>query len=261
MSKNKEVVTTDTATETKPMKKTTRKKKEVVPLKYRYSKNENIIEAYIDEVGRGCLGGPVTCASVILPNNFPDDIYKQIKDSKKLSEKKREMLYDYIIEHALDYAIASLPPKEVDRINILQATFTAMHNAVDNLSFMPDLLVVDGDKFRPYKYTGNSRSKEDVTFIEHVCIKGGDNEYIGIAAASILAKVSRDRYIKQLCKKHPELDMKYGWSKNKAYGTKQHRDGIKQYGITKYHRKTFGICKNFVDDGEKYQTNKNNVYS
>ena len=222
-------------------------KKVYAPLKMHHTRGEDsrTVEAGIDEAGRGCLAGPVYAAAVILPDSFPDDTYKDIRDSKTLTERKREMLYDYITEHVTDYAIISVQPKRIDEINILLATFTAMHYAGDNLSFIPDLLLVDGDKFKPYKSPhGNGE------YTEHVCVKGGDNEYIAIAAASILAKVSRDRHMKKLCKLHPELDQRYGWSKNKAYGTKQHRDGIKEHGISQYHRKTFGICREYVETDE-----------
>lgn len=206
--------------------------------------NRNKIEAGIDEAGRGCLAGPVVAAVVILPDKFPDDTYKQIRDSKKLSEKKREMLFTYITKHASDYAIASSTPAEIDEHNILQATFNTMHKAIHKLSFIPELLLVDGNGFRPFKIKDDK--DEDNIYVEHRCVKGGDNEYLAIAAASILAKVSRDRYMKALCKTNPELNRKYGWIKNKAYGTKQHREGIKEHGITEYHRKSFGICKTYA---------------
>ena len=216
--------------------------------------NRNKIEAGIDEAGRGCLAGPVVSAVVILPDKFPDDTYKQIRDSKKLSEKKREMLFDYIIKNVSDYAIASSTPEEIDKYNILQATFNTMHKAIHKLAFIPDLLLVDGNSFRPFKLEENKQTEDkDDIYVEHRCIKGGDNLYLAIAAASILAKVSRDRYMKELCKKNPELDKKYGWMKNKAYGTQQHRNGIKEHGITEYHRKSFGICKQFAEDSDKFE--------
>jgi ribonuclease HII len=214
--------------------------------------NRNKIEAGIDEAGRGCMAGPVVAAVVILPDKFPDDTYKQIRDSKKLSEKKREMLFEYIIKHVSDYGIASSTPAEIDKHNILQATFNTMHKAINKLSFIPDLLLVDGTGFRPFKPEYSSGNDDDDMYVEHRCIKGGDNEYLSIAAASILAKVSRDRYIKALCKKFPELDNKYGWKNNKAYGTQQHRDGIKEHGITEYHRKSFGICKRYAEDTDEF---------
>ena len=214
--------------------------------------NRNKIEAGIDEAGRGCLAGPVVAAVVILPSQFPDDTYLQIKDSKKLSEKKRDMLYDYITKHVSDYAIASSTPEEIDKYNILQATFNTMHKAINKLAFIPELLLVDGNGFRPFCTNKDNKDDDDEedTYVEHRCIKGGDNEYLAIAAASILAKVSRDRYMKALCKKNPELDKKYGWMKNKAYGTQQHRDGIKTHGITEYHRKSFGICKQYAEPSD-----------
>ena len=209
-------------------------------LKLKYFEKKNLIEVGVDEAGRGCLAGPVYAAAVILPDKFPDDKYKQIKDSKKLSEKKREELFEYITRNVKDYSIAQLSAQEIDKINILQASFNAMHNAIDGLAIIPDHLLIDGNRFKPYQ----SIEKDD--FIEHTCIKSGDNKYIAIAAASILAKVSRDRYMKLLCKKDQTLDTKYGWIKNKAYATKQHRDGIQRHGLTEYHRKTFGICKNYI---------------
>ena len=217
--------------------------------------NRNKIEAGIDEAGRGCLAGPVVAAVVILPDTFPDDTYKQIRDSKKLSEKKREMLFTYITKHASDYAIASSTPAEIDEHNILQATFNTMHKAIHKLSFIPELLLVDGNGFRPFKIDSaknKNDNDDDNIYVEHRCVKGGDNEYLAIAAASILAKVSRDRYMKALCKANPELNTKYGWMKNKAYGTQQHRDGIKEHGITEYHRKSFGICKKYVEDTDEF---------
>jgi ribonuclease HII len=208
-------------------------------LKYKHFENDSMLEVGIDEAGRGCLAGPVFAAAVILPDKFPDDIYLKIKDSKKVSEKNREILFEYIIKHSKDYAIACIRADEIDKINILQASFQAMHNALDILTHAPDYILADGHIFKPYM------SKKSGEFIEHTCIKGGDNVYISIAAASILAKVSRDRYIRTLCAKYPELNEKYGWLQNKAYGTKQHLQGIRQHGITQYHRKTFGICKEY----------------
>lgn len=215
--------------------------------------NRNKIEAGIDEAGRGCLAGPVVAAVVILPDKFPDDTYKQIKDSKKLSEKKREMLFNYIIKNVSDYAIASSTPAEIDKYNILQATYNTMHKAINKLTFIPELLLVDGNSFRPFKPDNTNDNEDDDVYVEHRCVKGGDNEYLAIAAASILAKVSRDRYMKELCKSSPELDKKYGWLKNKAYGTQQHRDGIKEHGITEYHRKSFGICKKYVEETDEFE--------
>ena len=218
-------------------------KKEQKPLKLFYKEG---IEVGIDEVGRGCLSGPVFAAAVILPKKFPDDIYLQIKDSKKLSHKKRLMLTEYIKKHALDYSIGIVKAKEIDEINILQASFKAMHNALDNLKkLVPENIIVDGHLFKPYFSIKND------DFITHTCIIEGDNKYFSIAAASILAKESRDEYMKNLCKKHPELK-KYGWESNKGYATKKHREAILEYGITKYHRHTFGICKRVL---QQYKNN------
>ena len=198
-------------------------------------KYENKLEVGVDEAGLGCLFGRVYAACVILPHQFNDDIYKEIKDSKKLSEKKREYLYDYIISNAIDYGIGFVDEKEIDRINILQANYKAMHNALDKLSTQVDIILVDGDKFKPY-----IDFKDE--FVDHECIIKGDNKYLSIACASILAKVSRDRYIKNLIKKEPILK-NYYLDNNKGYGTKQHINKIKELGITNYHRKSFGICK------------------
>ena len=193
---------------------------------------ENTLEAGIDEAGRGPLFGPVYVAAVIIP---PDDTFNQpfIKDSKKLSEKKREMAYDFIIENAIDYSIVPCGSKEIDKHNILQSTINSMHNAVNKLLVTPEHLLVDGNYFNTH--TSNP--------ISYTCIKGGDNKYASIASASILAKVSRDRYIKNLCENYPLLDEYYGIKSNKGYGAKIHLEGIKKYGITRWHRKSFGICK------------------
>ena len=208
-------------------------------MEYYYSdKANNELEVGIDEAGRGCLAGPVVAACVVLPDSFPDDMYLQIKDSKKLSEKKRLVLFDYIKKYAKDYAVSFVSNYDIDKINILQASFKAMHKCLHNLALDPTFILVDGHMFKPF----NSKKSND--YIDYVCIKGGDNKYLAIAAASILAKVSRDEYMKRLCLKYPELEEKYGWYKNKAYGTKQHMEGIKKHGITNIHRKSFGICKN-----------------
>ena len=195
------------------------------------------LEVGIDEAGRGCLAGRVYVGAVILPMDFGDDeTYLQIKDSKKISKKKRKVLRRWIEENALAYSVGWVDEKEVDRINILQATFKAMHKALDGISIEFDRILVDGDKFKLYTKAGEIK--------EAICIKGGDNIYYNIAAASILAKVYHDEYVEGLCSENEELDKKYGWLSNMSYGTKRHIDGIKQFGITKYHRKSFGLCKN-----------------
>ena len=191
------------------------------------------IELGIDEAGRGCLFGPVCVASVIWLSEDPEpDLV--IKDSKKMSEKKRYLLRDYIRENAIDYSIQFIDENVIDKINILESTIKGMHKCIDDIvtRVIPDTLLIDGPHFLFY---------DD---INHVCINNGDNRYKSIAAASILAKTERDNYIKDLVKENPELE-KYDIQNNKGYGTKKHLDAIKEHGITKWHRKTFGICKNY----------------
>jgi ribonuclease HII len=181
---------------------------------------EGIVEAGIDEVGRGCLAGPVVAAAVILPNNFDYDI---VKDSKKLSEKRRKEAYELIKEHAIDYSISFVPASSIDEINIGKATMAAMNKCVEKLEKKPEHLLIDGNVF------------ENAHGIPHTCVVKGDNTYYSIAAASILAKVTRDEYMVQKSKDFPF----YKWESNKGYGAKVHRDAIKEHGITQYHRKTF----------------------
>lgn len=223
--------------------KKTKLKKPTIILKKCYK--ENCIEAGIDEVGRGCLSGPVVAAAVVLPKKWPDDKYLQIKDSKKLSAKKRKELYDYIIQNALGFGIGFIKAEIIDDINILQASFKAMHKAIDDINLPIDHLLVDGHLFKPYL----TKNADD--FIPHTCIIEGDNKYLSIAAASILAKESRDQYMINLCNKN-EYFKKYGWEKNKGYATKQHREAIMNNGLTKYHRRSFGICKRVL---QMYKTN------
>lgn len=214
-------------------KRTKAPRNKTEPLKSHYCDEENKIECGVDEAGRGPLFGRVYTACVILPRDGFE--HSKIKDSKRFSSKKKLLeVYEYIKENAIDYSISYSDEKAIDEINIRQATLKTMHNAIHALKIKPDLLLVDGCDFIPYEG------------IPHQTIEGGDNWYTPIAAASILAKVERDKYIEELCKEHKELDEKYGLSKNKGYGTKQHLDGIKQHGITEWHRKTFGICRNFV---------------
>lgn len=206
-------------------------------LQLSYDTTGNSVEAGIDEAGRGCLSGRVYAAAVILPPEFPDDTYMQIKDSKKLSRKKRAELRQYIEKHAIAYSVAYAEPSEIDEINILQATLRTMHRAVDGLRTTPDTLLVDGTQFEFYM-------TDEGDVIPHHLIQKGDNKFFSIAAASILAKEYHDEYVKHLCAENPELK-KYGWEQNMCYGTKQHRDAIVEHGLTIYHRKTFGICKHF----------------
>jgi ribonuclease HII len=181
-----------------------------------------LIEAGCDEAGRGCYAGPVFAAAVILPKDF---YHLLLNDSKQVKEKDRDLLRIYIEENAISYGVAMVDNNEIDRINILKASFKAMHLAIDKLSIIPELLSIDGNRFTPYP------------FIPHNCIIKGDCKYANIAAASILAKTYRDEYIKQLHEEYP----KYGWDKNKGYGTLIHRKAIEEYGLAPYHRKSFKI--------------------
>ena len=191
-------------------------------LKSHYQKNT--IEAGCDEAGRGCLAGPVFAAAVILPSDYRN---KNLDDSKKLSKNKRNALRIEIENDALFYAVASLNNKEIDEINILNASFAAMHKAVDKLKQIPELLLIDGNRFKPYKN------------IPHNCIIKGDGKYLSIAAASILAKTYRDEYMMKLHEEFPQ----YAWDKNKGYPTKAHRKALEEFGITKYHRLSYKLLE------------------
>ena len=197
---------------------------------------ENILEVGIDEAGRGPLFGRVYVGAAILPQDkrFQHDL---IKDSKKLSPRKRVIAYDYIRENAIDYSVAWVDEGTIDDINIFQATLTCMHQALDKLLVRPDHILVDGYYFRNY-YQNNCT-------IPHTCVEGGDNIFTSIAAGSILAKVSRDKYINDLCDQYENLDKYYYLRKNKGYGTRDHTEGIKTHGISPWHRRSFGICKTF----------------
>ena len=184
--------------------------------------SENYIEAGCDEVGRGCLCGPVVAAAVILDDNFEQNL---VNDSKKLNFKTRLELDDYIKNNVKDYAIAELSPEFIDQHNILNASIHAMHNALDKLTIRPELILVDGNKFHPYNY------------IPHQCIIKGDSKVLSIAAASILAKNYRDQLMIQLHEEFPE----YGWNKNMGYATKVHIEALKKFGPTKYHRQSFRL--------------------
>ena len=207
--------------------------------------HKGLIEAGIDEAGRGPLFGRVYTAAVILPqdNEFFD--HSLMKDSKKFSNYNNLMsAYWYIKDRALDYCISWSSEKEIDKYNIRNATYNSMHKAVDGLNIRPDLLLVDGNDFKPYiKVTSEN---DDFKSIPHECIIKGDNTFSSIAAASILAKVERDKYILEICDKYPKYRERYGLDKNKGYGSKNHINGIKDFGITEYHRKTFGICKSYT---------------
>jgi len=216
-----------------------------MPLNAFYDSDTTRIEIGIDEVGRGPMLGRVYSAAVILPKNT-DFKHELMKDSKKFtSQKKLKAAAQYIKDNCISYSIAYEDENVIDKQNIKNATHLAMHKSIKSL--MSDeltekyLLLVDGRDFKPLIWF--DKSQQIIKEIPAVCIEGGDNKYSAIAAASILAKVERDNYIEELCKKYPKLDEFYDLSKNKGYGTAKHIDGIKKYGITKWHRKTFGICK------------------
>jgi ribonuclease HII len=178
------------------------------------------IEAGCDEAGRGCLAGPVYAAAVILPENF---FHPDLDDSKKVDKPVRDVLRKYIEENAISYAVACVDNKEIDKINILKASIVAMHRALDVLPVKPEFILVDGNKFFPYKN------------IPHICAVKGDSIYAAIAAASILAKTYRDEYMMKIAEEYPE----YLWNINKGYPTKKPREIINKLGTTPYHRKTF----------------------
>jgi ribonuclease HII len=187
--------------------------------------NKEVIEAGVDEAGRGCLAGPVVAAAVILPPKVQLDWYDVLNDSKKLPETMRDNLRVLIEKEALAWSVAMIDAPEIDRINILNATYKAMHKAIAGLQVKPELLLIDGNRFKKYKTT------------EHKTIVKGDGLYLSIAAASILAKTHRDELMKKLHAEFPQ----YAWDRNKAYGTEVHVKAIMQYGLTPYHRKSFQL--------------------
>lgn len=180
------------------------------------------IEAGCDEAGRGCLAGPVFAAAVILPDGFDHPL---LNDSKQLSEQSRYQLRDEIEQTAVAFAVASVDNIEIDEINILNASFLAMHRAIEQLSVIPEFLIIDGNRFNKYKK------------VPHQCIVEGDAKYFSIAAASILAKTYRDDFMKQIALDHPEYD----WHSNKGYPTIKHREAVLKIGYTPYHRRTFRV--------------------
>lgn len=188
---------------------------------------DNLVEAGCDEAGRGCLAGSVYAAAVILPPDYENDL---LNDSKKLTAKKRYALREVIQRDALAWAVGIVTPEEIDKINILNASFLAMHRALDQLSLRPEAVIVDGNRFRPY---------QDLPF---TMIVKGDGKYLSIAAASVLAKTYRDDYMLNLAKEYPQYD----WQSNMGYPTKKHRQAIRDHGITPYHRKSY----NLLGDGQ-----------
>ena len=189
-------------------------------LKLKYS--EYNLECGTDEAGRGCLAGPVTAAAVILPDDFKNEL---LDDSKVLSKKKRNILKPIIENETLCFGVAHIDPDQIDKINILNASILAMHKAIETLDPVPNFIIVDGNKFKPFLN------------IPFETIIKGDGKFMSIAAASVLAKTYRDAY---MCKIHEEFPM-YNWKQNKGYPTKEHREAIKTYGATKYHRKSFRL--------------------
>ena len=188
---------------------------------------EGKIEAGCDEAGRGCLAGSVYAAAVILPDDYQNDL---LNDSKQLTEKRRYQLREIIQRDAIAWAVGIATPEEIDKINILNASILAMHRALDQLKIRPEAIIVDGNRFKPYQQ------------IPHTTIVKGDGKYLSIAAASILAKTYRDDYMNHLAEEYPQYD----WLSNKGYPTKKHREAIKQYGISPYHRKSY----NLLGDGQ-----------
>ena len=192
---------------------------------------KGVIEVGCDEAGRGCLSGPVFAAAVILPANFKCEA---LNDSKQLSEKTRNELRIIIEREAISYTVAQCTPQEIDEINILWASVEAMHRAIAKLKTTPQHILVDGNRFKPYKK------------IPHTCVVKGDSKFMSIAAASILAKTYRDEYMKNLHHEFPD----YGWDKNKGYPTRVHREGITKCGITPHHRKSFNLTQSTSKEEE-----------
>ena len=188
---------------------------------------EGKIEAGCDEAGRGCLAGSVYAAAVILPENYQNEL---LNDSKQLTEKKRYELREIIKQEAVAWAVGIVTPDEIDKINILNASILAMHRALDQLTVRPEAIIVDGNRFKKYHD------------LPHTTIVKGDGKYLSIAAASILAKTYRDDYMNELAKEYPQYD----WLSNKGYPTRKHREAIREYGISPFHRRTF----NLLGDGQ-----------
>ena len=194
---------------------------------------EGKIEAGCDEAGRGCFAGSVYAAAVILPEGYQNEL---LNDSKQLSEKKRYQLREIIERDAVAWAVGIVTPEEIDKINILNASILAMHRALDQLKVRPEAIIVDGNRFKPYKDPSDGKALPSTTIVK------GDGKYLAIAAASILAKTYRDDYMNELAQEYPQYD----WLSNKGYPTKKHREAIKQFGITPYHRKSY----NLLGDGQ-----------
>lgn len=193
----------------------------------RYFQEKGVVEAGCDEAGRGCLAGSVYAAAVIFPEDYQNE---ELNDSKQLTAKQRKKLREIIERDATAWAVGIVTPEEIDKINILNASILAMHRALDQLKVRPEAVIVDGNRFKPWQN------------VRYATIVKGDGKYLSIAAASILAKTYRDDYMEALAEEFPQYD----WMSNKGYPTKKHRDAIRQYGITPYHRKSF----NMLGDGQ-----------
>jgi ribonuclease HII len=229
--------------------------------KLRY-KDDDAIEVGLDEAGRGCLFGRLYVGAVVFSNDledFPDggEMLEMIKDSKKLSAKKRDMLYDYIIENALDTCVTWAEVDEIDRDNILQADMSAMHRAIDGLNVPVERVLADGDHWRPYAIKDGDESTKE--YVEGHAIVDGDAQYLAIAAAGILAKVSRDRWIAEMVATHPEWDTQYGLSHNMGYGTADHMKGLVEYGATAQHRRSFAPVRAVLGLPMKEKSKKGGV--
>lgn len=198
---------------------------------------DGLIEAGCDEAGRGCLAGSVYAAAVILPDGYENEM---LNDSKQLTEKKRYLLREVIERDAVAWAVGIVTPEEIDKINILNASILAMHRALDQLKVRPQAVIVDGNRFKPYRPVVNGIAADAP--LPSTTIVKGDGKYLSIAAASILAKTYRDDYMNQLADEYPQYD----WRSNKGYPTKKHRDAIRQYGTTPYHRLSY----NLLGDGQ-----------
>ena len=199
---------------------------------------ERKIEAGCDEAGRGCLAGSVFAAAVILPDDYRNEL---LNDSKQLTEKKRYQLREIIEREAVAWAVGIVTPDEIDKMNILNASILAMHRAIDQLTVRPEAIIVDGNRFKPYYERGEGLEVRGER-LPHTTIVKGDGKYLSIAAASILAKTYRDDYMNELARQYPQYD----WLSNKGYPTKKHREAIREYGISPFHRKTF----NLLGDGQ-----------
>ena len=245
-----------------PKSKKTRNRVTPFFLKKSFFEEEDIMEIGVDEAGRGPLFGRVYTAAVVLPKDMDRFDHTLMKDSKKFHSKSKILkVAEYIKENAIDWSVTYEDEKTIDEINILQATQKSMHHSIQNIlskknqsqlnyqmktKIIPTSihLLIDGNYFNPISFYDMEYKKINV--LPHICIEGGDNKYSAIAAASILAKVSRDQYIEDLCEEYPDLAEKYAIDTNKGYGAKKHLDGIKEYGITQWHRRSFGICKEYA---------------